>query len=226
MMSQAFFDEAEKLRQSERGTDSLPSLSAIQLMSIGCIYQGKDDRAAELLKEGSRMGRRMNLFGQNKHEAALEEFRAMPDDLLRASAHTAWGVYNWNTYEFHQGLDITADDCRLHSLHYQEPGLIVPPMLPIPGDRNLDPKDELAIRIASRALPWYMGQTFTMACKFWTIFQQMLSVYYAADQPPVVERIDITFAGGLYQKLLDWADQLPTSTTCGDHSPHHVVILQ
>ncbi|KAL8730799.1 MAG: hypothetical protein Q9181_004543 [Wetmoreana brouardii] len=200
----------EKLLDSELNRDSLPSLAAISLMSIGCIYQGKDDRAAEFMKDIIRMGQRMNLFGCNIHKAALETFRAMPDDLLRASAHTAWGVYSWVT---------------LYSLHYHEPGARVSPMLPIPGDGTHDQQDKLAIRIASYAPPVYMGQTFTALCKLWTIFQEMILVYYAAEQCLVTERVDVSFARSLYQKLLSWADQLPPSATRQDRSPHHVIIL-
>ena len=97
MISLAFFDEAEKLQQSEQSGDSLPSLAAIALLSIGCIYQGKDDRAAGLLKDLVEMGRRMNLFGCEISEPAMQTFRAMPDDLLKASAHSAWGIYSWIT---------------------------------------------------------------------------------------------------------------------------------
>ena len=71
-----------------------------------------------------------------------------------------------------------------------------------------------------------MGQTFTAICKLWTIFQEMTSTYYDADQGPVEGRVDVAFAINLHQKLLGWADRLSASTTCKETSPHHVLILQ
>ena len=96
-LSQAFFAEAELLWKSERASDSLTSVAAMQIFSLACSTQGKDDLAVRLAKDGRSMAERLELFSVMKSESMSTHIDAMSPDLKRASAHTAWGVYNWLT---------------------------------------------------------------------------------------------------------------------------------
>lgn len=85
------------LWQSERSSDSLNTLVAIQLHCMMLTAHGKDEQTPGLLLEGRRMAERMQLFGV-RHDAALAaSFAALSPKWKRATAHTAWGVYNWLT---------------------------------------------------------------------------------------------------------------------------------
>lgn len=96
-LARFFLAETEMLWQSERSSDSLNTLVAIQLYCMMLTAQGKDEQTPDLLLEGRRMAERMRLFGV-PHDASLAaSFAALSPKWKRATAHTAWGVYNWLT---------------------------------------------------------------------------------------------------------------------------------
>ena len=71
-----------------------------------------------------------------------------------------------------------------------------------------------------------MGQTLPSLSKLSTILQDIHALYLARDAVPLMERVPLAFAESKYQRLLSWADTLPTELTLRDHSPAHVYFLQ
>lgn len=109
------------------------------------------------------MGERMSFFNVQDRPVALASFSAMSDFWLRASAHVAWGVFNWiklDTPRLLSELGTSAYRRSLHSLHYMDQGPKALPVLPIPGDLFHVGHDATTVRITSKPLPRYMGNIF------------------------------------------------------------------
>ena len=58
---------------------------------------GSTDTAIELLQDAYRMSERLRLFGVKEsidHDAAFDH---LTEEWKQATAHVAWGAYNWLT---------------------------------------------------------------------------------------------------------------------------------
>ena len=94
-LSLAFYHEASELWEIEKYADCLLSVSAAQFLCIGCILQGADAVARKYMHESVDMGIRMNLLGVPESTHVLEAFNSFSHKQLRATANTAWGLFNW-----------------------------------------------------------------------------------------------------------------------------------
>jgi hypothetical protein len=95
VLSNAFFIEAEMLWHAEKSCDSITTAAALHLFSYGCVTRGKDELGLQLCKEGRYMAERLNLFGVPQDDSSTARFKTMSPEWKRATAHTAWGIYNW-----------------------------------------------------------------------------------------------------------------------------------
>jgi len=94
-LSHAFYIEAETLWYAERSTDSLTTIAAIHILSFGCVGRGKDRLGLKLMREGRLMAERLNLFGVAGNDSIKAHLSDMSSEWKKATAHTAWGFYNW-----------------------------------------------------------------------------------------------------------------------------------
>lgn len=71
----------------------------------------------------------------------------------------------------------------------------------------------------------FMGETFTQYCILLPINRGILSAYLDDESPPT-QIVSLAFAEERYQRLLEWADQLPATHALSGDMPHHAAILQ
>lgn len=86
----------------------------------------------------------------------------------------------------------------------------------------------LGVQWPAHPLPGYIGSTFTELCRFWTIVQEVSTVYQEETSVPLTERVPVAFAEAKYRKLLAWSDMLPSAALRSDQdpAPAHVLFLQ
>lgn len=67
---------------------------AVQILSICASCMGRDKLSINLMNEGIKMGRSMNLFGAPPSSEGLQQFQQLSDEELQAISQTAWGIFN------------------------------------------------------------------------------------------------------------------------------------
>lgn len=97
-IANAFYAEAEMLWTSERASDSLATVAGTQLLRIMALLQSRDRQSIEFGHEGKLMANRLKLFGVAHSAENASHFAKLPAEWKMATAHTAWGVYNWLTW--------------------------------------------------------------------------------------------------------------------------------
>ncbi|KAK3933992.1 hypothetical protein QBC46DRAFT_325783 [Diplogelasinospora grovesii] len=221
-LSYLFYDEAKALWQAElENNPDKPTLTAVaasQLLSIAASCHGNDIDALALLREGCEVGVKMGLFGVPKEKSAEIWVDHVPE-WIRATTHTAWGVFSWVTFR---------------SLHFHRGQIESPPCLPRPGDRRSwdgihwsvgSEKGIQSDKNQYHSLLPFMGGAFTEMCGLWVIAHEIIWAYYdGSDFVAPTNRAHIEHAQELYLKLLHWADNLPIGLVRGDQMPHHVAI--
>lgn len=117
-----------------------------------------------------------------------------------------------------------ADSCSIYISHYRVGDWMKfvsrPPLLPVPGAELMD-----SLYSTYKAPASYMGQTFVQYCYLLQINRGIMVAYLDEDHPPA-KVVPLAFAEDMYQKLLEWAGQLPESLAAKDDMPHHAAILQ
>ncbi|KAM0420645.1 hypothetical protein ACHAPT_011561 [Fusarium lateritium] len=202
-----FFDEAEKCLAEMPSANTLTSVSALQLLSMTAVTQGRDDVALNYLQESVKVGRTMGLFGVQPGRTSANSWLDGYHDWRIAASYTAWGVFNW---------------VSVHGLHYQRAEIEIPPPLPMPGDIE----SSLAMQGSYSIQPDPNKDTFRAFCQLWVIFCQVLWSYYGPKQTGIPsQRISIVFAEGIYRRLLTWADNLPLGIVRSDLSNHGVMMM-
>ena len=81
----------------DRVNDSVITAAACQVFSFGCVTQGRDELGLRLLADGRRMAERLRLFGVSRDEPLTASLRDASPEVLKATAHVAWGMHNWLT---------------------------------------------------------------------------------------------------------------------------------
>ncbi|KAF5590376.1 conidial development fluffy [Fusarium pseudoanthophilum] len=198
------FQETERLFRAEGSFDDLITLAAINTFSLACRFHGHEMLAQELVASARHMGRRLGLYGVPLDSPSSLAFQELPDDLVRMTAHVAWGTYNWLT---------------IHVLYFHDESIAIPPALPVPGHER---HDDLW---PQHPLPEYMGSSFTKLCEYFTVIQEVAVVYSIGDGKPVVDHVPIAFAEAKYQKILAWADSLGRDMAWDQNSQEHVMLF-
>ncbi|KAF5621981.1 hypothetical protein F52700_10856 [Fusarium sp. NRRL 52700] len=94
-LAHSFFNDAERLYRAERLSDSLTTLAAINIFSLGCFSHGNDNLGQDLLLSGRQMGNRMNLYGLDAASSEVRELQKLSSD--HAESQACWGTLNWLT---------------------------------------------------------------------------------------------------------------------------------
>ncbi|KAG5748472.1 hypothetical protein H9Q69_007947 [Fusarium xylarioides] len=94
-LAHSFFNDAERLYRAERLFDSLTTLAAINIFSLGCFSHGNDNLGQDLLLSGRQMGSRMDLYGLDPTSSEVRGFQELPDD--HSESQASWGTFNWLT---------------------------------------------------------------------------------------------------------------------------------
>lgn len=94
-LAHSFFNDAERLYRAERLSDSLTTLAAINIFSLGCFTHGNDNLGQDLLLSGRQMGNRMNFYGLDATSSEMRAFQELPDD--HSESQASWGTFNWLT---------------------------------------------------------------------------------------------------------------------------------
>ncbi|KAK8140363.1 hypothetical protein PG984_000429 [Apiospora sp. TS-2023a] len=204
-IANAFYAEAEMLWASERASDSLATVAGTQLLRIMALLQSRDRESIEFGHEGKLMASRLRLFGVAHSAENASFFAKLPAEWKKATAHTAWGVYNWLTF---YGIFESSFDAIPNT-----------PIPPIPGENVTDEVERFGVVWPAHPLPGYAGYTFGPLCKLWTIVQEVAVVYIAKSNTPVADRVPMSFAESKYQKLLAWSDTLASTYAYGHQSP-------
>jgi hypothetical protein len=90
----AFFDETMRLWQTEKDTDSIMTVAAMAISTLG-MCNGKDALGIEVIIEVVHMAERLCLIGVEDTNLVTEVFSQKSADYVRASAQTAWGLFNF-----------------------------------------------------------------------------------------------------------------------------------
>ncbi|RKL45115.1 hypothetical protein BFJ72_g3765 [Fusarium proliferatum] len=94
-LAHSFFNDAERLYRAERLSDSLTTLAAINIFSLGCFSHGNDNLGQDLLLSGRQMGKRMNLYGLDPTSSEVRGFHELSSD--SSASQASWGTFNWLT---------------------------------------------------------------------------------------------------------------------------------
>lgn len=70
-----------------------------------------------------------------------------------------------------------------------------------------------------------MGVTFPQICRFWVIVEDVMLRLGNLDGSPEL-RVPVSVVEYSYERLLQWAHELPEACVLKDNSPHHVMIMQ
>ncbi|KAF5657911.1 regulatory CAT8 [Fusarium circinatum] len=94
-LAHSFFNDAERLYRAEKSSDSLTTLAAINIFSLGCFSHGNDNLGQDLLLSGLQMGKRMNLYGLDPASSEVRGFQDSASGFSESEA--SWGTFNWLT---------------------------------------------------------------------------------------------------------------------------------
>ena len=88
-LHRAFFDEAERLWQSEKDTDTINNAIAAQFLSFGRSCNGNDQLGEQYLRRGYQMAERLGLFDHRNGSDTLD------NEQIKSASCAAWSIYNW-----------------------------------------------------------------------------------------------------------------------------------
>ncbi|KEY69914.1 hypothetical protein S7711_09014 [Stachybotrys chartarum IBT 7711] len=185
--------------------DSLPSVQALQLLSLTTCFLGQGSVSKEFLHQSIMMGSRMNLLPSRSGSA--EQAPPFEED-RRAVSQAAWGLFSFATY---------------NSFHCQqlELGPLHPPNLPHPAQPS-QPKPSEA---PEPSTPDHLGATFPSLSRLWVIVHDVLGQGLKESKRPLSERYDLNYINSALARLLAWAEDLPAALARGNRITHHGLIL-
>ena len=97
--SRACFAESLEIWNSKVEPDSRTKLASALFLHLGCVGHGSNHIAIEYIVEAFHMGKRMHILDSSTQpfshtDTASDE---VAERLMQATAHEAWGLYNWLT---------------------------------------------------------------------------------------------------------------------------------
>lgn len=209
--SRAFLAEAKQLASADFNGDSILTVAASQLLCLGCACNGSDRLATYFKWEGVRMGERLALFSVQEPTMTVPAYEHWRPDVLIATSHVAWGVFNWQCH---------------HGRYYGERPARSSPPFPTPSRCRLQYR---ASSDGSHAGSDYLsstGKAFGALCRFRQIQNEVLIAYHERDSNPAADHIPLRFAEEKYRELLAWASSLEPEVRRGENCPHHILVLQ
>ena len=197
-----------RIYNMEPPEDLLTTVAATTIMSLTWATLGNDKAGRRLHEASAGMAQRLQLYGD------IEEPPGMALDLSdvnveRAACVTACGTFNFQMCEAYSRLRFRAkptdEDTRVMSMSFhQEPLPKSPPRFRLPGE------------------PWAsnVDATYTAICQFWLVVFDMNYLHYCKQD------FTLPTAVGIFQRLLAWADGLPTGVERSDGTPDYVLNIQ
>jgi hypothetical protein len=178
------------------------------MLAMAATRMGRDQLALEAIASARQLAEDLLLFGADPQDAKKAGFSQMSASKYRSYAYAAWSTYSWLT---------------LHCLFFHERPIAYPPLLPIPGDLEVNcsytpPGSWPALPVA-----WYTGHTFQEICKLCTIVQEVMAVYLDRGDGT---KIPLAFAAAKFLKVLDWARTLEKHVASSYHAHSHSPSLQ
>ncbi|XXH05172.1 hypothetical protein Hte_011597 [Hypoxylon texense] len=206
-----FESEAGRLWATEKINNTLTAVAAAQLLNSTSSSQGRDDYANQILDEGIEMGRRMGLFGVGTENASALIWLDHHQDWLRAACHTSWGIFS----------------CAcMRSLHLHRAEIDRPPMLPMPGEYfDTHGYSNVGFPPTRALVPTRVGATFRQLCKLNVIVHDIIWEYFGKSDVVPALRASIPFAERIYQRLFQWAAELPLELGRGRRNRHSTLML-
>lgn len=211
-MCDTFFTEAEMLWRAEGYTDSINTAIALQLFSIGCLVNYKDDLSVQAIKEGRAMAERLKLFGTPPTIFQENRYQTLSSEWQRATSYAAWGIYIYLSY---------------HAFFYEDKGIEYPPMYPMPGSHihasNIVPE------VQTVHGPVSLSDTapfLAALCKLSIISQDIAKAYYADLHTPIMQRVPMAFVEAKFREMLAWTEGLPFQLIRGNETRPEVLVLQ
>ncbi|KAG9254474.1 uncharacterized protein F5Z01DRAFT_107648 [Emericellopsis atlantica] len=194
-LGESFLLEATGMWERGEEVDSLPTVAALQFVSLTADILGKGHQALEYLRHAVQMGQRLGLF--DVVAPAITD----PSD-FKAACQCAWGLFSY---------------ANLHGFHYQrnELGTLPPPALPIPHSPA-----SLLVHEAR-----HQSAIFPYFAQLWAIVQGIVSRYCSVDQLAEPLEPNHHFVRSTMQRLLHWGAQLPLSLVRGNRITHQGITL-
>ncbi|KAH7199537.1 hypothetical protein DER44DRAFT_749828 [Fusarium oxysporum] len=94
-LAHSFFNDSERLYRVEKLSDSLTTLAAINIFSLGCFSHGKGNLGQDLLLSAYEMGKRMDLYGLDLSSPEVRGFQKLSSS--HPAPQASWGTFNWLT---------------------------------------------------------------------------------------------------------------------------------
>ncbi|EXL44524.1 hypothetical protein FOCG_13494 [Fusarium oxysporum f. sp. radicis-lycopersici 26381] len=94
-LAHSFFNDSERLYRVEKLSDSLTTLAAINIFSLGCFSHGKSNLGQDLLLSAYEMGKRMDLYGLDLSSPEVRGFQKLSSS--HSVPQASWGTFNWLT---------------------------------------------------------------------------------------------------------------------------------
>ncbi|PPJ52275.1 hypothetical protein CBER1_10276 [Cercospora berteroae] len=191
-----FYDEAMKLWEADKSTDSLLHVAALVNMTYAGSSNGHDNDSMKLLNVSRKMAARLGLEDSDPDSTPhTSETNSVSDD-VRFRAHIAWGYF--------------IHTCG-YAFYYDHPPTKSTSSLPIPGSPGFK-------------LPSYMGTTINHICKFWLLGREIVILYAGAPET-AADRVPLAAMESKYQQLLALAGKFETDSSHATRVPHHTAIL-
>ncbi|PHH78068.1 hypothetical protein CDD80_7418 [Ophiocordyceps camponoti-rufipedis] len=228
-MMLAFFNEAKRLWDAQQSSVTPLNLIASQIMSLGCLLQGKDKLSRHLIFAGRAMAEKLGLLNQPvTSPTALTLQKLSSPSTIDFMSHLAWGVYIWFTSVRARPVQVSLSlnqylRTSLHVINYRDEPISLPPVLPIPGQVD-DGKSFLKSPCAQPRPSSTTGDTLPHLCRLFLICQEIAIASYSPSKTSP-EPVAVAFAQSTYHKLLAWSDHLPKTLIRGDHRQNHIVLL-
>lgn len=100
-----------------------------------------------------------------------------------------------------------------------------PPSFPIPGDEKVIGFECDTHAAIFHRLPDYMGRTFSAACQFYLIANEITLNYLVEDEDQTRGNLSLARAEAIYHKLLEWSDGALAQSTGERNDTQHDAIL-
>ncbi|KAF7194831.1 Nitrogen assimilation transcription factor nit-4 [Pseudocercospora fuligena] len=204
-LASKFVTVAERLLRSDENNASVLNVASLFCLTLASICSGRDMAAMTYLRQTLEMAILLRLHGENS--ATTAQLGLFHPHWIRAYGYVAWGSYNF---------------ACVHMSHYRiaefQKYVARAPQLPIPGDQALY---EI---FPDSSPPPYMDQTFAQYCRLLPINEGILYAYLGPGCAPD-KAVPLAFAEEKYQRLLEWADQLPHSLARTPDMAHHMIVL-
>ncbi|KAL3467043.1 fungal-specific transcription factor domain-containing protein [Aspergillus heterothallicus] len=209
---QHFFKEAEKQWKAQEGQPSLANIQALALMSHNLKLQGKDNASWLYLRQAVQLGQDIGIFRSPRLRHS--EWDQMPEELKRASARTAWGVFILNSH-------MSMESRRVSNL--EVPRLLLSEMDGAESDTKWAPypvQDYRDYPARAAELPYVMSKMADLTGTVLDIQNLFFHKTFDMSIDKVWEEVD-----SLYRRLEGFIQSLPDTELKNEEPVPHILFL-